>query len=63
MSQFKYSSLIWMFCNKKLQNKIDRLQERALKIIYNEPILNLDELVELENSTKTHTKKHLNPID
>ena len=63
MSQFNYCSLIWMFCNKKLQDKIDRLQKRALQIIHNEPILNLHELVELEKSNKIHTKKHHNSID
>ena len=40
-----------MFGNKKLQDKIDRLQKRVLWIIYNESILNLDELVELEKGT------------
>ena len=37
--------------NNKLQDKIDRLQKRVLWIIYNEPILNLDELVDLEKGT------------
>ena len=43
-----------MFCNKKLQDKIDLLQKRASWIIYNEPILNLDELAELEKRTYIH---------
>ena len=51
MSQFNYCSLIWMPGNNKLQDKIDRLQKRVLWIIYNEPILNLDELVDLEKGT------------
>ena len=40
-----------MFRNKKIQDKIDRLQKRVLWIIYKESILNLDELVELEKGT------------
>ena len=51
MSQFNYCSQILMFRNKKIQDKIDRLQKRVLWIIYKESILNLDELVELEKGT------------
>ena len=43
-----------MFCSKTLQNKINQIQKRALRIVYNEPNLNLDKLVELEKSTTIH---------
>ena len=39
-----------MFCSKTLQN------ESALRMVYNELNLNLDKLVELDNSTKIHIK-------
>ena len=45
-----------MFCSKTLQNKINQIQKRALHIVYNEPNLNLDKLVELDKSTTTHIK-------
>ena len=56
MSQFNYYCLVWMFCSKTLQNKINKIQTRALHIVYNEPNLNLDKLVELDKSTTIHIK-------
>ena len=33
-NQFEYCPIIWMFHNRKLNAKINRLHERALKIVY-----------------------------
>ena len=33
-SQFNYCPLIWMFCGRTANNKINRLHERALRIAY-----------------------------
>ena len=35
LSQFNYCCLVWMFCSKTLQNKINQMQKRALRIVYN----------------------------
>ena len=35
-SQFKYCPLIWMFHGRLTNNKINRLHERALRIVYND---------------------------
>ena len=32
-SQFNYCPLLWMCCNRPLNNKIDRLHERSLRIV------------------------------
>ena len=56
LSQFNYRCLVCMFCSKRLQNKINQMQKRALRIVYNEPNLNLDKLVELDKSTTIHIK-------
>ena len=56
LSQFNCCCFIWMFCSKTLQNKINQIQKRALRIVYNEPDLNLDKLVELDKSTTIHLK-------
>ena len=56
LSQFNYCCLDWMFCSKTLQNEINQIQKRALPIVYNEPNLNLDKLVELEKSITIHIK-------
>ena len=45
-----------MFCSKTLQNKINQIQKRALRMVYNEPNLNLDKLVEPDKSTTIHIK-------
>ena len=34
-SQFNYCPLIWMFHNRSVNNKINRLHERALRLVYN----------------------------
>ena len=54
-SQFNYCPLTWMFHNKTLNNKIDRLHERALRLVYNEENLSFQELLDLDNSV--HHKK------
>ena len=35
-SQFWCCPLIWMFCSRSLNNKINHLHERALKLVYND---------------------------
>ena len=34
-SQFNYASVIWMFCRKKVYLKNEKIQYKALNIIYN----------------------------
>ena len=58
LSQLNYCCLVWMFCSKALQNEINQIQKRAL-IVYNEPNLNLEKLVELDKSTTIHIKNIL----
>ena len=35
-SQFNYCPLVWMLYNGSINNKIDRLHERVLRIVYND---------------------------
>ena len=35
-SQFNYCPLIWMCCDRSLNNKIDRLHERSYRIVYSD---------------------------
>ena len=55
-SQFNYCPLTWMFHNRTLNNKINRLHERALRLVYNEENLSLQELLDLGNSVTVHHK-------
>ena len=43
-TQFNYCPIIWMFHGRCLNNKIKRLQERCLRMIYNDKSLNFEEL-------------------
>ena len=45
-----------MFCGKIANSNIDRVQKRALRAVYSEPLLNLDELLKMGNSLKTHSR-------
>ena len=55
-SQFNYCPLIWMFHNRTLNNKINRLHERALQIVYKNDKLTFQELLDMENSITIHKK-------
>ena len=34
--QFKYCPLTWMFYSRKTKNRINKLHERALRLVYND---------------------------
>ena len=53
-SQFNYCPLTWMFHSRTLNNKINKLHERALRIVYKYPNLNFRELLDLDESFSIH---------
>ena len=53
-SQFGYSPLVWMFHSQSLNNKINRIHERALRITYNDKSSNFPELLDKDNSVTIH---------
>ena len=53
-SQFNYCPLVWMFHNRTLNNKINRLHERALRIVYRNNELSFQELLDKDNSVTVH---------
>ena len=55
-SQFAYSPLVWMFHNRNLNNKINRLHERALKMIYDDDKLTFTELLKKDGSFTIHER-------
>ena len=55
-SQFNYSPLVWMFHNRTLHHKINKLHERALRIVYKNDKLNFQELLEKDNSFTIHQR-------
>ena len=48
--QFNYNPLIWPLHSRKINNKINRLHERRLRILYNNNLSTFDKLSELDNS-------------
>ena len=54
-SQFSYCPLIWMFHSRNLNNKINRIHEWALRLVYQNN-LTFSELLDLDNSVKVHQK-------
>ena len=55
-SQFNYCPLLWMFHNRTLNNKINKLHERALRIVYKDDDLTFQQLLEKDNSLTIHDK-------
>ena len=55
-SQFGYCPLIWMFCSRKLNNRINRIHERALRIVYNDNFSSFNELLDKDSSVTIHHK-------
>ena len=53
-SQFNYCPLTWMFHSRTLNSKINKLHERALRIVYKYPNLNFRELLDLDKSFSIH---------
>ena len=55
-SQFGYCPLIWMFHNRTLNNRINRIHERALRIVYRDKTSNFTELLQTDNAVTAHQR-------
>ena len=55
-SQFNYCPLIWMFYSRQLGNRINKIQGRALKLLYKDNKLTFDDLLKLDNSVTIHQR-------
>ena len=55
-AQFNYCPLIWMCHSRTLNNKINRIHERALRIVYNDYKSNFKELLERDHSFTIHER-------
>ena len=52
--QFGYCPLIWMLHSRELNNKINGIQESALRITYNDKLLSYGELLTKDRSVTIH---------
>ena len=56
-SQFSYCPLVWMFHSRTMNNRINTLHEKALRLVYtNKPNLSFDDLLKEDKSVKIHQK-------
>ena len=75
ISQFNYCPIVWMYCQRKSNNLINKIHERALRIAYNDYESNFNQLLDKNNSVTIHhrniqalateiykTLNNLNPI-
>ena len=53
-SQFSYCPLIWIFHSRTLNNNINRLHEKELRIVYGDYKSKFDELLEKDSSFSLH---------
>ena len=55
-SQFSYCPLIWMFTSRYLNNALNSIHERALRLIYNDYELPFDRILENTKQKSIHRK-------
>ena len=49
-SQFGYCPMVWMFHSRKLNSRTNKIQERALRLVYNDKSSNLQQLLDKDKS-------------
>ena len=55
-SQFNYCPLLWMFHSRKLNKRINKLHERALRAVYKDDELTFEQLLQKDNSFTIHER-------
>ena len=55
-SEFGYCPLVWIFHSGKLNSRVNKLHERALRIVYKDYASSFTELLEKNNSTTKHNR-------
>ena len=54
--QFNYCPLIWMLHSRTMNNKINRVHERALRLVYSDHASFFNELLEKDRSFSIHRR-------
>ena len=55
-SQFGYCPLVWIFCSRKINTRIDRIHGRALRTVYSDIISTFKELLNRDKSVTIHVR-------
>ena len=53
-SQFSYCPLVWMFCSRSINNKINHIHERALRLVYQDYTTSFEDLLRKDGSLTFH---------
>ena len=56
LSQFNYCSLIWMYHDRTINAKLNKLHERALRMVYKDNISTFEQLLIKDNSMTIHQR-------
>ena len=56
LSHFGYCPLVWMFHSRKLNHRINRLHERALRITYKDDTSSFNHLLSIDESFTVHER-------
>ena len=56
MSQFNYCPLVWMCHSRLMNNKINRLHEKCLRIVYNDKTSSFVELLDKDGPVTIHKR-------
>ena len=54
--QFSYAPVVWMFHSRKQNHHINRIHERALRVVYKGHNSSFDEVLEKDNFCKIHDR-------
>ena len=55
-SHFLYAPAVWIFHSRKWNNRINKIHERALRLVYKDYISSFDDLLAKDNSFKIHQR-------
>ena len=53
-SQFSYCPLVWMFCSRSMNKKINHIHERALRLVYQDYTTSFEDLLKKDVSLTFH---------
>ena len=56
-SHFTYCSTVWMHCGKTASNKLEKLNKRALRLIFNDDANTYTTLPEIANMSSLHDRR------
>ena len=56
LSQFGYCPMVWMFHSRKLNDRINKIHKRALRIVYQDRISSFDDLLKKDESFTVHER-------